>query len=102
MTPVRRVLSPSLNPAGFMAAAGAIYAAVVMIWNATHHHGVIQAPVIVAALAAAWGLYTRFKVTPVKDPRDGNGNPLHGPAAGGADKPASPSNVTLKPPAGSL
>jgi hypothetical protein len=74
--PLKRTLSPSLNPAGYMAAAGTVYAAVVMVWNATHHHGVISIPVIVAALGAAWSLYTRFRVTPVGDPRDGNGQPL--------------------------
>lgn len=99
---MKRALSPTLNPAGLMAAAGAIYAATVMVWNATHHHGVIDPQVIVAALGAMAFLYTRLKVTPVADPRDGNGNPLHGPEAAGANKPASPSNVTLKPPAGSL
>ena len=47
-----------------------------MIWNATHHHGVIDPQVIVAALTAAAFLYSRMKVTPVADPRDGNGQPL--------------------------
>ena len=47
-----------------------------MIWNAAHGHGVIDPQVIVAALAAAAFLYARFKVTPVADPRDGNGQPL--------------------------
>ena len=73
---MKRVLSPSLNPTGLASAAAAIYAAVVMIWNAAHHHGVIDVPVIVAAVSAAAFLYTRFKVTPVADPRDGNGKPL--------------------------
>jgi hypothetical protein len=47
-----------------------------MIWNATHHHAVIDPQVIVAALGAAAFLYARFKVTPVADPKDGNGQPL--------------------------
>jgi hypothetical protein len=47
-----------------------------MILNATHHHGVIDPQVIVAALGAAAFLYARFKVTPVADPKDGNGQPL--------------------------
>ncbi len=59
-----------------MAAAGAIYAAAAMLWNVAHHHGVISVPVIVAALGAAWALYTRTAVTPVAAPRDGNGNRL--------------------------
>jgi hypothetical protein len=73
---VKRALAPSLNPTGLGSAAAAIYAAVMMIWNATHHQGVIDPQVIVAALAAAAFLYTRFKVTPVADPKDGNGAPL--------------------------
>ena len=73
---MKRVLSPSLNPTGLASALAAIYAAVVMVWNATHHQGVIDPQVIIAALAAAAFLYTRFKVTPVADPHDGNGQPL--------------------------
>lgn len=74
--PVKRALSPVLNPTGIGAAVAAIYAAVVMVWNATHNAGVIDPQVLVAAAAAAALLYTRFKVTPVADPRDGNGQPL--------------------------
>lgn len=88
---MKRALSPSTNPTGIGAAAAAIYAAVVMVWNATHHQGVIDPQVIVAALGAAAFLYTRFRVTPLADPRDGNGNPLHGPVAAGESKPAPPS-----------
>jgi hypothetical protein len=73
---MKRALSPSLNPAGLASAAAAVYAAVVMIVNAIHHHGVIDVNVIVAAVAAAAFLYSRMKVTPVADPRDGNGAPL--------------------------
>jgi hypothetical protein len=73
---VRRALSPSLNPAGLTSAGLAVYAAAVMITNAWHHHGVIDPPVIVAAVGAVAALLTRQAVTPVKDPRDGNGAPL--------------------------
>jgi hypothetical protein len=73
---VKRALSPSLNPAGLASAGFAVYAAVVMITNAAHHHGVIDPPVIVAAIAAVAALLTRQAVTPVADPRDGNGNAL--------------------------
>ena len=73
---MKRALTPALNPTGLGSAAAAIYAAVVMIWNATHHHAVIDPQVIIAAIGAAGFLYTRFKVTPVADPKDGNGNPL--------------------------
>ena len=78
---MKRALAPSLNPTGLGSAAAALYAAVVMIWNATHHQGVIDPQVIVAALAAAAFLYSRFKVTPVADPKDGNGTPLRVPIA---------------------
>lgn len=73
---MKRALTPSLNPTGLGSAAAAIYAAVVMILNATHHHGVIDPQVVIAALAAAGFLYSRFKVTPVADPKDGNGQPM--------------------------
>lgn len=59
-----------------MAAVSAIYAAVVMILHVVHGQGVIDPQVIVSALAAAAALYTRFVVTPVADPKDGNGAPL--------------------------
>jgi hypothetical protein len=81
---MKRALTPTLNPTGLGSAAAAIYAAVVMIWNATHHHAVIDPQVIVAAIGAAAFLYTRFKVTPVADPKDGNGAPLK------AQPPAGP------------
>jgi hypothetical protein len=74
--PLKRVLYPHLNPAGLMAGAGAVYAAAVMIVNAYHHHGVISVPVVVAAVAAVAALLTRQVVTPVADPKDGNGNAL--------------------------
>ena len=73
---MKRALTPVTNPTGLGSAAAAIYAAVVMAWNATHHHGVIDPQVIVAAIAAAAFLYSRMKVTPVADPKDGNGQPL--------------------------
>ncbi len=73
---MKRALSPSTNAPGLMASAAAIYAAVVMIVHVAHHQGVIDPQVIVSAVAAAAALYTRFVVTPVADPRDGNGKPL--------------------------
>ena len=89
---MKRALSPSLNPTGLGAAIAAVYAAVIMIWNASHHHGVIDPQVIVAALGAAAFLYSRMKVTPVADPKDGDGHPLvHA-------LPPAPSNVSVIPP----
>lgn len=73
---MKRLVSPSLNPAGMMAAAGAVYAAVVMCLNACHHKGIIDPQVIVAAVGAVAALLTRQVVTPVADPRDGNGDAL--------------------------
>ena len=95
---MKRILSPVTNSAGLSAAALAVYAAIVMIVNATHHHGVIDVPVIVAALAAVSALYTRQKVTPVADPRDGNRQPLV-PAPPPRTGPPVPSDVTVVPPA---
>lgn len=71
-----RMLSPLTNPNGYLAAAAAVFAAAVMIMNAVNHHGIIDPPVIVGALAAVGALFARQQVTPVKDPRDGNGQPL--------------------------
>lgn len=87
---MKRALRPSTNPTGIASAAAAIYAATVMIYNAINHHGVIDPQVVIAAVAAAAFLYARFKVTPVADPRDGNGKPLN----------SAPLPVITMPPAG--
>lgn len=73
---VPRLVNPATNPNGYMAAAGAVLAAAVMIDNAVHHHGVVDVPVIIAAAGAVGALFSRQYVTPVSDPRDGNGNTL--------------------------
>jgi hypothetical protein len=86
---LRRVLSPLRNPAGLMAAAGAVYAAAVMIVNAYHHRGVIDPQVIVAAVGAVAALATRQVVTPVADPRGAAGEPL---------RPALTATVRVRPP----
>jgi hypothetical protein len=86
---VKRALSPATNATGLGSAAAAIYAAVVMIWNVSHHQAAIDPQVVIAAIGAAAFLYTRFKVTPVADPRDGNGQPLV-PAPVAAPPPAGP------------
>jgi hypothetical protein len=70
---IARLLHPKLNPGGYMAAAGAVYAAIVMILNAVHSHGVISVPVIVSAAAAVTSLLSRHYVTPVADPRTATG-----------------------------
>ena len=72
----KRALTPALNPTGIGAALAALYALVQAVWNATHHHAAIDPQVVLGALGAAAFFYARFKVTPVGDPRDGNGQPL--------------------------
>lgn len=73
---MKRALTLNTNPTGLGAAAGTIYAAAVMVYNAVNHHGVINPEVIIAAVGAAAFLYSRFLVTPVADPKDGDGQPL--------------------------
>ena len=73
---VPRALNVNTNPAGLLAAAGVVYAAAVMIYNAVHHHGVIDTNVIIAAVGAVAALFTRQVVTPVADPKNGAGVPL--------------------------
>lgn len=92
---MKRLVHPALNPAGLMAAAGTAYAATVMILNAYHHKGVIDPQVIVAAAGAVAALLTRQVVTPVADPRDGNGEPLL--RASAAPSLVLPAQVTLTP-----
>jgi hypothetical protein len=100
---VKRALTPATNPTGLGSAAAAIYAAAVMVWNATHHHGVIDPQVVIAAIAAAAFLYSRMKVTPTADPKDGNGQPLVTAATAAALFSTPPyrtgtGNVTVVPP----
>ncbi len=76
MVSLPRVLNPQTNPTGYIAAAGAVYAAAVMIYNAYNHHGVIDVPVLVAAIAAMGSLLARNITTPVADPKNGAGQPL--------------------------
>lgn len=90
MPAVKRMLSVSTNPTGLASAVAALYAAGIMIYHATQHQGVIDPQVIVAALSAAAFLYTRFLVTPVADPKDGNGAPLVPSAPVVPDVPAVP------------
>lgn len=73
---IPRLANPATNPNGYMAAIGAVLAAAIMIYNAVSHHGVIDTTVIVAGVGAFLSLVSRQYVTPVKDPRDGNGNSL--------------------------
>jgi hypothetical protein len=74
--PVQRAVSPTYNATGISASIAAIYACVVMIIHATQHTGIIDPQVILAAIGAALFLYSRFKVTPVADPKTADGVPL--------------------------
>ena len=94
----RRALTPTLNPTGIGSALAALYAAGVAIWNATHHHGVIDPQVIIAAVTAAGFLYTRFKVTPVADPVDAAGRPLVPQPTIPASLTTTSGAVTIEPP----
>lgn len=68
---MKRLLTPSLNPAGLMAAAAAAWA----LYAGIRAHAV-TAQVVVAALTAFASLLTRQAVTPVADPKDGAGRRL--------------------------
>ena len=86
---VPRALNITTNPAGWMAAAGAVYAAAVMLYNAIQGHGVIDTGVVIAAVGAVGALLTRQVVTPVADPKNGAGVPLF-PAPAGGTIPSPP------------
>jgi hypothetical protein len=102
-----RWLNPNTNPAGWSALLGLAYATWQAITAAQaqgpltwKQAGYIAAGVLWAAVSA----YVRSHVTPVADPRDGNGNPLLSPMVTGAgwvraygNKP-SPQSVPPTPP----
>lgn len=73
---MKRLITPSLNMPGLIAAALAIYAVIQGAYNSAHGSTVLTSSVIVAAISAALSAYARTQVTPVADPRDGNGTPL--------------------------
>jgi len=76
MATATRTLNPALNPTGWMATAGAVYAGTLMLYNTVNHHGAWSTPVFIALVAAVASLLTRQVVTPVADPVDGAGRPL--------------------------
>lgn len=62
-----------LEPAAVGAAALATYAALAMLYRALiDHTGPVDTDVLVAAAGALYSLYTRWKVTPVAEPKDAN------------------------------
>lgn len=101
-SPLKRAISPTYNATGIASAVAAIYTAAVLIWNAAHHNGVIDPQVIVSALAAVSFLYARFKVTPLADPKDGNGNMLLPtitlPVPPAPTAPVPPTEAPIPPP----
>lgn len=98
-----RLLSPLTEPNAWIAAAGAVTAAVTMAVNAAHHHGVIDATVITAAVTAVAALFSRQLVTPVRDPRGSDGVqlvPVTSPLAPGlpGGRPVNPAPGDSVPP----
>lgn len=65
-----------LEPAAVGAIVAAVYAAAISVYRATTGQGVIEPDLIVAAVTAVWGIWTRMQVTPVAKPRDENGDHL--------------------------
>lgn len=66
-----------LEPALVGSTVAAVYAAVAMLYRAfVAHEGVFDLDIVVAAVTAVWGLYTRMRVTPLARPRDAQGTPL--------------------------
>ena len=65
-----------LQPAAVGAVVAAVYAAGISIYRAATGQGVLEPDVIVAAVTAVWGLYTRTQVTPLARPRDADGERL--------------------------
>ena len=73
---MKRLLSPATNLTGLISAGGVVWTAAVMIWNVTHHEAVFDPQEAVAAVTAVLAFAARQTVTPVSDPKDGNGKSL--------------------------
>lgn len=96
---IPRAVRPATNPAGLLATAGAVLAAVVMIVNAVNNHGIIDTTVIVAAVGAVGALLTRQTVTPLADPKAADGTQLTPvtPVAPGTASTTTTTSVTPPP-----
>ena len=92
-----RLLNPATNAPGLLAAAAVVYTAAVMIWNVAHHQGVFDPQEIVSAVTAVLAFATRQVVTPVSDPKDGNGKPLVPAPPLPPSVPVTPAAVTPVP-----
>lgn len=67
-----------VQPARVGSAVAAVYAGGVMAYRAyVEHSAVFDADVAVAAVVAAYGLWTALQVTPLERPRDARGRDLH-------------------------
>lgn len=67
----------SLEPAAVGSAVAALYAAGAMLYRAeVAHTAILQPDLLVAAVMALWGLWTRAKVTPLAKPQDNSGRAL--------------------------
>jgi hypothetical protein len=65
---IRRLFA--VEPALIATVAGLVYGAAAMLYRAyVAHDGVLDMDLLVAALTAVWGLWTRMKVTPLARPR---------------------------------
>jgi len=90
-----RMVNPLTNPNGYLAAAGAVLGVAVMVDNAVHHHGTVNTTVIISMIGAVGALFARQYVTPVRDPKDGNGTALT-PAQPPVAAPVIPASGTAQ------
>jgi hypothetical protein len=83
-----------LEPALLSSVAAAVYAAAAMLYRAyvAKDTAVLDWDLLVAAVAAVSGLWTRVQVTPLARPRTAEGHPMHGPAVAGDRASERPSN----------
>lgn len=81
-----------LQPALVLPAAAAVYAAAAMLYRAyvAKDMAVLDWDLLLAAVAAVSGVWTRTQVTPLARPRTAEGHPMHGPAVGGEHVPVRP------------
>ena len=75
-TKTGRALSPLTNGVGYTALAGLLLAVAQAAYNAHNSGQPVTWQVIATAAVGVLAGWARGKVTPVKDPRDGNGQPL--------------------------
>ena len=73
---MKRALSPLTNGVGYTALAGLLAAVAQAAWNAHNSGQPVTWQVIATAAVGVLAGWARGKVTPVADPRDGNGQPL--------------------------